>query len=561
MNKDIIYIDVEDDITSVIGKVKTASQKIVALVPPKRIGILQSAVNLRLLARAATQNNKHLVLITSNSALTGLAAAAKIPVARNLQSKPELAEIPALAVDDGEDTIDGSSLPIGELARTADSPAKTPLDADPAVQAAVRENAAEAAPLALPPMPGQSLKKPIAKGSGIPNFDKFRKKLALIIAGVILLVGFLVWALLFAGNATIIITARTNDISANPKLTLGPDLVTDVAKATLKATPQAIKKDLTTTFSATGTKDVGDKAKGQVVFKNCETLTAQNIPAGTVISAGGLNYVTQETASVPGGTGGFGGCSAPGRSAPVPILAGDIGENYNTPTGTTFSVSGRPNNSLVLYFNAVASSDIAGGIKKQVKVVTAQDVQQAADQLMSQNNDNMKKQLVSQFNASYLVVDQTFRADRAAPVSVPAVDAESPDGVAKLTLSVNYVMLGVDKSEAGRFLDGTFSGLLLGKKDQRLYSNGVDKATFTSVAAAQANYTAILLATGQVGPKIDDAAIKTNAQGKRYGEIQSSIESISGVDNVDIKFSPFWVSSAPNDVKRITVEFKLNAAK
>ena len=55
MNKDVIYIDVEDDITAIIGKVKTAKEKIVALVPPKRVGVLQSAVNLRLLGRAAEQ--------------------------------------------------------------------------------------------------------------------------------------------------------------------------------------------------------------------------------------------------------------------------------------------------------------------------------------------------------------------------------------------------------------------------------------------------------------------------------------------------------------------------
>ena len=121
MNKDVIYIDVEDDITAIIGKVKNAKEKIVALVPPKRVGVLQSAVNLRLIGRAADTGKKRLVLITNNQALVALAAAAKIPVARNLQSKPEIAEISALDIDDGEDVIDGSSLPVGDLARTADA--------------------------------------------------------------------------------------------------------------------------------------------------------------------------------------------------------------------------------------------------------------------------------------------------------------------------------------------------------------------------------------------------------------------------------------------------------
>lgn len=94
MNKDVIYIDVEDDITAIISKVKSSKEKIVALVPPKRVGVLQSAVNLRLLQRTATQSDKRIVLITNNQALAALSAAASIPVAKNLQSKPELAEMP-----------------------------------------------------------------------------------------------------------------------------------------------------------------------------------------------------------------------------------------------------------------------------------------------------------------------------------------------------------------------------------------------------------------------------------------------------------------------------------
>ena len=67
MNKDVIYIDVEDDITTIISKIKASKERIIALVPPRRIGVLQSAVNIRLLARAATSADKRIVLITNDS--------------------------------------------------------------------------------------------------------------------------------------------------------------------------------------------------------------------------------------------------------------------------------------------------------------------------------------------------------------------------------------------------------------------------------------------------------------------------------------------------------------
>jgi hypothetical protein len=560
MNKDVIYIDVEDDITAIIGKVKSSNEKIVALVPPKRVGLLQSAVNLRLLARAASQTDKRLVLISSNSALMALASAAKIPVAKNLQSKPELAEIPLLDIDDGDDIIDGAQLPIGEHAKMG-SVAATATATDPAIEAALRENAAEPS-RALPPLPGQPLRKPKPKsGIGVPNFSKFRKRLALIIIGVLLLIAFLIWAFFFAAHATILITARTTDNSVNPKVTIGSELTTDLSKNTLKATMQQTKKDLAVDFTATGKKDVGDTAKGQVVFQNCESFSAKSIPSGTAVSANGLNYITQQDSSVPGAKGDLGVCAAPGKSTPVSVVAQAIGDPYNTPAGTQFSVAGHANSSSSFYFNAVASTDIAGGTKKQVTVVTAADVQKASDQLSQQNSDSVKALLTSKFGSTVVAIDQTFKIDKGQIVSTPAVDAEAPNDSAKLTSTVTYSILGVEKSEASTFLDAYLAKQLNGKTSQRVYNNGSSKVAFSDISAAQADYAATLIATAQIGPKIDDTAIKNQAVGKRYGEIQSSIEGIQGVDNVDVKFSPFWVSSAPSDTKRISVEFKLNGSK
>ena len=90
MNKDVIYIDVEDDITTIISKIKASKERIIALVPPRRIGVLQSAVNIRLLARAATSADKRIVLITNDSVLAGLAATAKILLQKRFRASQKL---------------------------------------------------------------------------------------------------------------------------------------------------------------------------------------------------------------------------------------------------------------------------------------------------------------------------------------------------------------------------------------------------------------------------------------------------------------------------------------
>jgi hypothetical protein len=541
MNKDVIYIDVDDDITAIIGKVKDSKEKIVALVPPKRIGVLQSAVNLRLLSRAATQGGKHLVLISSNTALLALAAAAKVPVARNLQSKPEMPEIAALDIDDGEDVIDGSQLPVGDHAKTAAS-------SDSAIEQALRADAARDTPKATPPALGQPPAKPRAKsGVKVPNFNSFRKKLILMIGGGVLLVAFLVWAIFFAPHATVVITARTSDDSANAKVTLAQSLTTDAGKNTVKAVTQEVKKDVSIEFTPTGTKRVGEKATGTMKLTRTSVSSRPiSVPAGTSFTSDGRTFVSTESATLEGTTVGENGNIQ--SSATVNVEAADIGDQFN--------LSARNYQSNVSGFSARGST-MSGGSAREVKVVSSSDVEQATEQLKQQDTDKIKSDLKAQFDKTVKVLDATFMVDLGSPTPSPGVDQEA-SGKAKLTASATYSITGIDSSEYSKFLDKYFDTQLDDKNTQRVYDNGAEKVEFTNVSPSDSGFTANIVATAKVGPKIDDNAIKEQAKGKRYGEIQSSLVAIQGVDDVDVKFWPFWVSSAPNDTSKISIEFNLN---
>lgn len=549
MNKDVIYIDVEDDITAIIGKVKDAKSKIVALVPPKRVGVLQSSVNMQLLVRAASQSEKRLVVITNNPALIALAAAAKLPVAKNLQSKPEVAEIAALDIDDGEDVIDGAQLPVGEHARTAGGAALAPPHVevrDSAIESALNENAAEEnLTRAKPPAPGELPNKPKSKsGIKVPNFNDFRKRLILIIAAGVLLVGFLVWAIFFAARATVLITARTSDSSVNNNVTLADDVETSVATKSLQSVTAETKKSASVEFEATGKKDVGEKATGTVEFST-DSISAlgTTIPAGTVLtSSDAMQYVTDSSVTMT---------IANSSGAPVTITAVDSGTDSN---GASGSMSGSPSG-----ISATLDGTTSGGTDKTVTIVTQSDVQKATEQLKQTDVAEVKKELAEQLGDDVIVVEQAFKASEATPAASPAVGEEVASGTKpKLTSEVTYTLSGIDKNEMNDYLNSHFEEQLEGLNDQRVYENGAPGVTFTNVNPVENGYTANLVATAQIGPKIEDSAVKEIAKGKRYGEIQSSIEKIQGVEDVDIKFWPFWVSTAPNDVKKITVEFKLN---
>jgi len=541
MNKDVIYIDVEDDITAIISKVKAAKEKIVALVPPKRVGVLQSAVNLRLLQRAADQSEKRLVLISNNTALRALAASAQLPVAKNLQSKPEVPQMAEVDAD-SEDIIDGSQLPVGELARTA----PTSLGSM-AIDKAVRENAAEEIPKAAPPTLGQSPKKPRAKnGVKVPNFNSFRKKLVLgIIAGA-LLIGFFVWAAFFAPRATVVISARATESSANARVTMGEKATTSFSGSTLKTSTQQQKKDVSIEFDATGKKEVGEKATGTMTLTRTSTSsTPISVPAGTSFTASGLTFKSTEAATLPGSSIGPGGIEQP--SVTVAVEAAELGDQYNLAT--------RNYQSNVGGFSA-KGSNMTGGTSKEVTVVSETDIQAATDQLAKQDSDEVKAQLTGEFNDTFIVLDQTFKIDNGTPQSSPAVGQEA-SGKAKLTTTITYALSALARADVDTFLNDYFAKQIEGQNDRRVYDNGSGGVTFTNIAAAPDGFTGNIVATAKIGPKVEDQQVKDLAKGKRFGEIQSSLESIQGIDSVDVKFWPFWVSSAPNDTNKITVEFNL----
>ena len=538
MNKDVIYIDVEDDITNIVSKIKDSKARIVALVPPKRVGILQSAVNMRLLNRAAENAEKRIVLITSDQALSGLAAAARIPVAKTLQSRPEIAEIPAIDVDDGDDVIDGSEIPVGELADKATPKARN--KADDAIDAAIAEDE-------KPTKPAKPA-KPAGKGKPkVPDFNVFRKKLVLIGGGIVLFVLFMVWAIWFAPHATVVITAKTTTSTVDKSVTLKQDGKVDAANNIVKSLRQEQKKDISVDFTPTGKKKVGEKASGsmKLVRTSVSSLTI-TIPAGTSFSSGDYTFVSTEPATLSGTSIGPGGVIQ--SSATVQVQATQVGSEYN--------LSSRSYSSNVSGFSAVGSS-MNGGSSREVTVVSTADVAKAKAKLDAQKDLSLQSAVKALFPSSSIVINESYQEARSNPTPSVAIDHEA-SGTVQLKTTVTASMQGIDRSDMKQFLEDTLKKEIGSKKNQKIYNDGSNEVKFAQYSERNNAVQVRLTANAKIGPEIDEHKVKEQVKGRNYGDVQSSLESIEGVQDVDTKFSPFWVRTVPNNDKHISIEFKLD---
>jgi hypothetical protein len=540
--KDTIYIDVDDEITTVIDKLQNSPKKIVALVLPKRAAVFQSVVNMKLLKRTAGEAKKHVVLVTSEASLLPMAGAVGLHVAKTPQSKPEIPAPPSMnapsAPPPEQDIDPDKAASVGSLALAHEE--ETPIQVDNSDVA--------------PPSAGKKDKKP-AKAAGvgkkklkIPNFEKFRTKLLLGgVAGVVLVVG-LVMALIILPKATITLRTDTTNIDSNLTVTADPDAQElDIEKGVIPALSKEFRKTDTEKVAATGEKDLGTKASGSITLAvDCAAGTPM-IPAGTGVSADDLTYVTMAdvtVASFPDNSSG----SCKFKNA-VAVTAGEAGAQYNLAAGKTFTVAGY---SAV---SGVNDNAMAGGTSKIVKVVTKDDIEKAKDAITKRAGgeapEDLKEDITSE---GYFPLEATLSSGNPTVTSTPAVGAESSE--VTVTSTTVFTMLGVKQDDLKQLVEADAKKQIDTSK-QVIRDNGLDDANIqVDKKGDGGRMTLSVQATVVAGPDINEDEIKKEVAGKKRGDIQNLLKQRPGVNEVEVDYSPFWVQSTPKSTSKITIVAK-----
>lgn len=541
--KDTIYIDIDDEITSIIEKVQDSPHKIVALVLPKRAAMLQSIVNMKLLKRSADDANKSLVLITSEAGLLPLAGAVGIHAAKTLQSKPEIPKAPVMQSDETEVSEDAEldpTKPIGALA------AASLVDTDDTIEVDSPEE--EAAVSAA----SKSKSKKKEKKLRVPNFGKFRTRLFLGgLAVVLLLVGWY-FASFVLPKATITIKTDTSSVTSDLTVTVRPGLEElNEEQSVVPGDQEELRKTDTQKTAATGQKDIGKKASGEVTLSLTDCSQDEvTIPAGTGVSSGDLTFITTSDATLVAVQ--FGNqCRNSDfpqfSSETVGVTAQNAGDQYNV-AAKSYSVSGHSN-------VAGQGTEMTGGTSKVVKVVRQEDIDTAKKTLLERNDDAAKEELSNQLEANgYFPISETFKTGKSEVASTPNVGDEASE--VTITSTVVYTMTGLKTSELEKLIAKDVEGEIDTSR-QAISDYGLDQAVFRVLGAESNGDVRLSIQTVvTAGPQIDEAQLKEEIKGKKKGETVELIKSRPGVTDVEIDFSPFWVFSTPRDTDKITITFE-----
>ncbi len=563
MNKDVVYIEPEDDITDIIARVKNAKEKLVALVPPKKIGVLRSAVNTKLIAKAAKSAEKIVVIVTVDPALMKLAAAAQIPVAKTLQSRPKLpSEIIEENNEPSEQVIDEKDFP----------DATTEVDTEKQPSVSEKRNLKK---------PDQSFSSDdfektekkekstekngeFAKGL-IPTLEKYRKWI--IIGGVVFigLIVFLVWAFVFAPAADIAVSIRTtgNNFSENVSFVTKSG-TEDPSGGIFLLEEKKVEKTSTQEFTATGQKDIGEKASGTVSVVAYLTVEGQPLRLfeGVTFTHGNLSYTVTEGASISrpesdrecenfdDGNVSRAGCR---KTAVVKVEANQPGTESNISaqdSGWTTNADTSMAKSVAIYNSAA----FVGGTSNIVTVVSQQDYDNAKNKLENAGREDGKTELLKEFGEDMTVIESSLEISTADPKATPGVNEEVKSGVTpKIEATTTYKMYAIDKTKISDYVKSKSEKTLA--SDQKIYQ--VDTPFFENFQKNEEKYTAKLKSSTQIGPKVNEEDILEKSKGKKVGEVNSILKSINGVSSVNVKTSFPWVSSVPDDPNKITIQLKV----
>lgn len=564
--KDTIYIDIDDEITGIIDKLRSSDNKVVALVLPKRAAVFQSIVNMKLLKRAADDNGKNLVLITSEAGLMPLAGAAGLYVAKTLNSKPEIPMGPD-GSDEDEETIDetgetpedltteaAGAATVGALAGAAamksnDGVETIQLD-DEEVPENLADNPAVKSKSFTPPA-NKAKKSKKDKKLKIPDFDRF--KLFLIVGGIalvaLIIFGFL--AVTVLPKATITIKTNASTVDTNLSLNLSTT-ATEVNEedGTIPAKLVQQQKTYTQQVATTGQKNNGNKASGSVKLTNCSTGDV-TIPAGSGLTSGGNTYITQQSVTVPvSDFKGFNGPCKNDGTANVNVIAQSAGSAFNG--ATSFTVPGYSG------LSGSAASSISGGTDNIVKVVNQNDINNAKAKI-NLDDKSIKSDLEDQLKkADYFPITSTFNSGTPAVTSSNSV-GQVADNVT-VTETVTYGMFGVKETDLNTLVDKEIKGQIDTNK-QSILDNGVNSATFNLNSQTATGAQVTMEGKATAGPELNIDNIRQDALGKKPAAIRLSFQNNPDVTDVDVHLSPFWVSSVPKKESKVKVIIAKPTAK
>ena len=255
--------------------------------------------------------------------------------------------------------------------------------------------------------------------------------LGLVIFFAIILSALTAWW--FLPKAEVIVYVTTKRLDEKVTVKIDPDRESaDFENGILPGKIQKTQVGGSKTKSTTGTKTVGERAKGEVTFYRAGSeITLQS---GTKITGpNSLQFTLDSDIDVASGS-----ASTPGTTLTT-VTAADIGAQYNLASGTSFSVSNFSTGDI----EAKNDSSFSGGTSREISAISENDLSDLGDDLNDELIEKAEKELGENLDSGLVLIDESLYWNDLNKEFSGKVDDEAD--TLKLALELDVVVVAVDK--------------------------------------------------------------------------------------------------------------------
>ncbi len=584
----IIYLDVDDEITTAAARIRSNEAGRVAVVIPPGSRVATSRMNFRLLAREAASAGKDLAVIAPDAASRALAGSAGLTTFASVQEfegpPPPPTEVSEAGPSGGEPRKGGgvaaaaaAAAAAGALAAGSAAGRPSPGPADGAGVGVPAAHPAPSGPASsgrsapsgpavagtadqdgLPPPASSADVRPrsAAATPAAPAAARRRGGRTVAVIAVIVLLG--VGALVVGGVAGYLLLPAAT-VTVTPAVsTVGPVQFTvradpgitaiDVEAGVVPAQRIPVEVTAQGSYEATGQRVEETAASGTVTWTNCDPTESYTIASGTVVrTAAGVAFRTVEEVFLPVAQIDF--TPLPDikcQSRDVGVRAAEGGPGGNVPAGTIVRVPSGINSNVIQVTNEAATS---GGTRESFPVVTEADVTRAREDLGVKLGEAFATSLgdpatapagTTLFAETATLGEPTYEPD---PAGFVGQEIASFDLAARATGEVTVVdESAVEVVAEDRLADAVDPG-----HDLVPGSGRVDVGTPT-VAGTTVEFP--VSTTGQQIARLDPAELELLVLGKTPEE---AVAALVPYGSAEVELSPDWAATIPTYDFRVEV--------
>lgn len=380
----------------------------------------------------------------------------------------------------------------------------------------------------------------------LPSFLNFGNKKIILFPIILLTILFLLLAfyILFL-TADVVLSFEPKVVEKDQTITFSTSRPSDFKANIIRGELLSTSQDGTDSTSATGKKEIGERAKGTVTLYS-RLAGGRTFPEGTTITgANNLQFTLDKEIKVGSASA---DASGPPITEKVSVTGKQIGKESNLPSDTKFTVGSFNQSDIV----AKNDNPFSGGTKKEITVISKNDIEKLLEDLPKQLEEKAKEDIRKKVSSGKEILNKFITTS----IDKKSFDKNPGDEAKSVTLSgtVSFQTLSYNKNDLLEF------SLNLFDSSDAAINKGNLEVSVLDIKTKEGDIETKLKIKAKILPKIDSENLRKKIAGKSFKDAEDELFKLNQISDVRISFSgnfkflPKILPRIPGNIKIIILE-------